>query len=189
MAKNSVYVGVVILAVIAVVLGYKIYQQQTALKGQPGQSNQPVQNTQQSVLKTTPTTTVKQPATSTSSNQNTNISADRQKISAYPGPSAPDEQKKEFGRIIGDNAQTSDTLDITNCETTPMVLSVKNGQSIKLINNDATVNAILFGPGKQYDVPANGSTTMLVNLGAGINTYRCTGISGSPIVGVFVVTQ
>lgn len=53
MAKNLVYVGVIVLAVIAVVLGYKIYQQ-TALK------NQPVSTSQQPASNTVPKSTNKQ---------------------------------------------------------------------------------------------------------------------------------
>lgn len=40
MAKNWVYVGIATLAIIAGVLGYKIYQQQVILKNQPAINQQ-----------------------------------------------------------------------------------------------------------------------------------------------------
>ena len=180
MTKNGVYIGVAILAVIAVILGYNIYQQTTTGTGA-------TPSDQQSQTRTIPQPTGIEGSSSASSGDTVTIAADRKKIASYPGPSASEEQKKEFGTIIGKNAQTSDTLDITNCNTSPLVLKVKKGSNIKLINNGSTGNAILFGPGKQHEVPANGSITMTVSLDVGINSYRCTGISGSPIVGVFVV--
>ena len=181
MTKTLTYTAVVVLAVIAVVLGYKIYHKTTGVQTPSGQQTQDT---------TVPQTGGNsQPQIQSPTIDSAAIAEDRKKISVYPGPSAPDAQKREFQEIIDRNAQFSDTLDITKCESSPMVLKVRKEADIKLVNNGSTGNAILFGPGKQYDVAAKSSTTMTVNIDVGVNLYRCIGISGNPIIGAFVVTE
>lgn len=183
MSKNFVYTGIGILALIAIVMSYKIYQQQSGYKKSPA---------------STPSYTAKPgtPFSSSKASNNTqtpapsvqDFSAARRVISAYPGPSASDDQKKEYQKVIDTNAQFSGTLDISSCNTTPLVLKVKNGSDLTLVNNDSAVRSIFFGPGKQYDVAAKNSSTIKVDLNTGVNMYRCN-LTDNPIVGVFVVSE
>ena len=174
--------GIAVLVIMAVILGYLIYQETLGPK--------PQSVSQQTQTPTIPQTVGdQQTRQSASATDNAIIAADRKKISEYPGPGAPEAQGKEFQEIIDRNAQSSETLDITKCETNPMVLKVKRGPSIKIVNNDSESNTILFGPDNQYEVPPRDSANMVVDLDPGIHRYRCTSISGSPIVGAFVVTE
>lgn len=175
MARNLVYIGIVVLAIIAVVLGYNIYKQQLAYKQTLTQKQTVIPKKQ---LRPTP-------PSQTSSVSNT-MSEDRQKIATYPGPSAPDDQKKELSRIIEKNVQVSDTLNVTQCNTTPLVLQTIKGADIKLVNDDSVVRSIMFGPGKQYDVPIKKTLTIKPDLNNGINFYRCN-LTGSPIVGIVLI--
>lgn len=179
MTKNIVYFGIVLLAIIAAVLGYNIYKQQTMY--------------QQTTVKPTsaPSTKVSpsKPTSTTQPSVDSRINEDRKIITNYPGVSASDVQKKEFSAVINKYAQTSDTLNITGCNTLPMVLQTKKGADIKLVNDDTQVRSVMLGGGKQYDVPIKGTKTIKVDFkNMGVNLYRCN-LPGNPITGAFLVRE
>lgn len=116
------------------------------------------------------------------------ISADdRRVVSSYLGPGSSLAEKKEFGEVIVRNSIATTKLDISNCQPNPLVIKMKKGTEVKVINNDYVVRSVFFGPNQQYDIPREGNTSFKANLHKGINLYRCNLDNQNPIVGAFLL--
>lgn len=132
MAKNLVYVGVIVLAVIAVFLGYKIYQQQTL-------TNKTSVTNQQPQKRSTPKPRVNQTTPEATQPQTQQPSASE--ISAVlnlPGPNATEAERKKRQDLINKLGSSSDitSLDIAGCIPNPVVYSVRKGTNFKVKNPD-----------------------------------------------------
>src|SRR5688572_18245360 len=108
MSKNLIYVGIAALLIIAVVLGYKIYQQQTGVTPILP-TNLQSQNTSQ------PTTNQ---ATSAAFVESDNP-ADRSAVLNFPDSNASEAEKKKWGEKVISIAKQTNLLGINNCETIP----------------------------------------------------------------------
>lgn len=118
MEKKLAYVGIAVLVVIAVVLGYQIYQQQTGY-------NTPEQNNQQYVTPQVPINT-----------QQTNQPAIESLLKRFVAPHNSPEEKAKFFSDLNAVAKETDLLSVTNCKPNPSVLKVKKGSSFKITNED-----------------------------------------------------
>lgn len=174
MAKNLVYVGVVVLAVIAVVLGYKIYQQQLAYK-QTAPKNQSTTG-QQSGVKTTPKLSPK-PSPLSQSQQTS--AAELAEVLQFPGPNATEAERKEQSDLVnklGNQFGGATFLDISGCNPNPVVYRVKQGGSFKVKNSDQTEHTFYTDPGRKTKIPANLEQTLTskaIGDNYGDYSYNC----------------
>jgi len=179
MSKYLLFFGIVVLAVIAVVLGYQIYKQTTGTGIAP-----PVVQTppiQQSVINTDISQISPLPQ---------NIDIDVESIlKQFPDTTATDEEKTKFNEYLFSLAQEADTLTIVssataNCSPTPKILRVKKETEFKIVNQD-NVDHKLSMFQKDIYAKANTTTTVKTDWGTGAFGYIC-GDTG-PRVGIFII--
>lgn len=170
MAKTLTYLGVVVLVIIAVVLGYKIYQQITS-------TNQSIPTSQQSEDRTIPQSVDRQevtPKTSTSSDQNSNP---EDWIYRFPGDNATQEEKQQFSDNLNRFAKQTEVLEISNnCKSSPLVMRIKKDQEFQIKNTSGTDIKIIIST--QYQIPIGANTAKTVKAyfgGIGAFGYRCEG--------------
>jgi hypothetical protein len=137
MTKNLTYIGIIVLLIIAIVLGYQIYQQQTGYD--TSSQNQSINNqefvTPQAI---TPNSTATAPLT----NQ---PSAEEIAVLNFPGPNATDAEKKAHSNLVnevGNKVAGTPFLDISGCKPNPIVYRVKRGATFNIKNSDAIDHTI-----------------------------------------------
>ena len=159
-------VGVVVLAVIAVVLGYQIYKQTTGAGiAPPVVQTPPVQQTQDTSVQPTQQQTTQQ----------TLPSAEEQAlVKAIPDPNSSLEEKIEYNKKLEKFEKVTDMVEITNCWPYPFIARVREDTDLKIKNNDSVDNIIFIGQ-KQINVPANTTVTTEPGKGDGITNLTCNG--------------
>lgn len=179
MAKNLVYIGIAVLAVIAVVLGYQIYQQ-TVSKKAPTTRQQP------------PTRTITQPVGTQSSTQTapqkTELTAKEKQVLNFPGPNASQEEKNAWEAVVrklGAESEGVAYLDISGCKPNPVVYRVKLDSSFMVKNSDQKDHEIYNA--KRVTIKANSTQTLRtqeIGSNIGLLGYGC---DGSPGLGVGII--
>lgn len=174
MTKKLVYVGVVVLALIAVILGYKIYQQtissQSAPKPKPSAEFQDV--------------TIPKPGVNNSQQTDTSSqSIDLDSIfKRFPGPNATAEEIQSFHDYLYTISRETGLITLKDCKADPQVLRVKKGQEFKIKNEDS-VDHKLTMPGKQVSVKAAGEITLTASE-IGEYGYGCDTAPNKSNVGI-----
>lgn len=174
MSKNLIYVGIAALVIIAVVLGYKIYQQQiqippTASTGDQSQNISEAPLTNQA----------------TSAPASTIDNAERQKLFSFPGPDATEAERKSHSDLVnklGNQFASSTFLDITGCQPNPIVYRVKLGGSFRVKNSDQIDHTL--STDKKTVVKAGSDTTIsstAIGDKPGDYGYGCDGSTGSGV--------
>lgn len=175
MPKKLVYAGIIALAVIALVLGYKIYQQQIGKGEQSITPNQQVNNA------TTPNSEVNQ-ATPDASLSRTPSAAEISAVLNFPGPNATAEERKKHSDLVnklGDEAGFS-FLNISGCKPVPVVYRVKLGSTFKVKNTDSVDHTIYTA--KKVTIKANSEQTLNskeIGDNLGDYGYGCDNSSGA----------
>lgn len=170
MAKNLVYIGVIVLAVIAIVLGYKIYQQTLANRATP-QTTTPSQQVQ---TKITPPKITPQPVGTTS--QSSTPTAEQLAALNFPGPNATESEKKKHAELVDKMSVISSELNITNCQFSPPILKALQGSSITIRNDGQDAQTLHWGT---KDIVIQPTSQKVVNLrewfgnGLGDHGYSC----------------
>ena len=172
MQRNLVYIGIAGLAVIAVVLGYQIYKQQTGTKTP--------------TVGQTPNITVPQGVGSQQGGQSDTTAPKVQLKFLSTNPSEQD--FKDFYSQAQKYGVEGNKMEFINCEPTPQVLKVPFGSEFDIVNKDNTQTTIIID--KTYTLTANSSQkidtqTIRANAAYGI---RC-GKTGSeaPFTGVLYI--
>jgi len=177
MSKILVYVGIAVLAIIAVVMGYQIYEQTTVIKPPPIQQTQDT-----SVPQTVGNQQTPQPNTQFSSQ------SEYSEILNFDDGSATKEEKRIWYNSIGRLTKGTDTLDISMCKPNPVVVKLNQNTQLKVTNNDNRDRMILRGD-LRYTIPAKQTSTISIkDWGVGILRYRCNTDDGSgAIVGILKI--
>lgn len=184
MAKNLVYVGIAVLAAIAVILGYKIYQQQRAYQ-QVGLTNQSSQPTKQ------PSGVRASPKASPSPQAQQPSAAEVAKVLKFPGANATEAERKNHSDLVnklGNQFGGAAFLDISGCNPNPVVYRVKQGGTFKVKNSDQTDHTIYTSI--RNTIPANSEKTLeskTIGDNMGAYGYGCDGSSGT--VGIIQIVQ
>jgi hypothetical protein len=151
--------------VVALVLGYKIYEK----KSDAPVSNTPIttntQNAQQD--------NIQQDAPSAITNSQIPV-GDLAILRAAIAPSATDEQKEAFFSTVNKYAVNTNSIEITSCLPEPIVAAVKQGGEITLVNNGSKTETIAFDPSHTYTVGAKTSKKIKADLGHGLGDYGYT---------------
>lgn len=180
MSKNLVYIGIAVLIVVALILGYKIYEQQTGYKlgSLRGKSD---------------SVTVKpnRSPSSTESSSTTSKSDKEKSVLNFPADNASPEQMNKFFDEVGRLGVESNTLQIAKCQPSPLVIRVKKGASFNITNSDSVERELIVDPTHKYKVSAGGLVSFKADFGTGILGYRCSGVGfeTQPLVGVINVLE
>lgn len=145
MGKTLLYIGIVGLVIIAVVLGYTIYQQQIT----SSLNNQSVSTNQQYI--TPQVSTNNSTATAPATNQ---LSAQEIAVLNFPGPNATDAEIRQHGELVDKLSIRASALDITNCKPNPLVFEIEEGTTFKVRNTGSVAVELVRGD-KIVTVPAN----------------------------------
>lgn len=91
-------------------------------------------------------------------------------------------------------AQESDTLTIgANCAMEPLVLRLREGAVLNIVNNDTSEHTIAFEDQNFFNVSAGGrraiNITEMFQRGEGVYRYRCNDISLDQNVGVMSIVE
>lgn len=170
MTKNLVYVGIIVLAVVAIYLGYKIYQQQIGLKSQtktPGQQIQSNTSPKPAAPQTTQPTFVLN----------------------FPGPNSSDEETRKFAEDVQANAKETGELNISQCKPNPQVLKVKLGSEFKIKNSDLSEHKIYIAGKEKFSASPNSTVTAKAAFDKGSGTYGYGCDSDNTLAGAFFVVE
>lgn len=178
MSKNLVYIGVAVLFVIAVFLGYKIYQQQYSQQSSTKSTSSQNINTK----------TKASPSQSPTAQQK--VSASDLEILKFPADLSSQEGVK-WMQEVKTKAKTADSLDVSNCQASPIVLNIQNGAELK-ITNKGNSEVSISGIGNISQLTRGGvlNTKITAEGDPAYLGYRCS-LTGSPqnIIGILYVTK
>lgn len=153
---------IIILLVVALVLGQAIYKQHNP---------QPLPPSKPDVPKLMPP----------------DLTADEKAVLIPPSPDAPSAEREKHDALAAKLAKESDSLDITNCHSNPLVLRIKINKNLKVKNSDNIDRKLIFDDTHEYLISKNSTTTVKVDFGkgAGLYGYICEGIG---LTGFILVT-
>lgn len=169
--ERLIYLGILILALTAIVLGALIYNQSRMKFSLPSL-----------------TQTDTQSSTSSTNNINKESSSVEEVIRNFPPENATDEEKAKHFAAVNTLAQEGDRLEINDCQVSPPILKVKNKQNFQIVNTGDTDQAIYVT--KEYNIPAGQTITVTADFGHGVGTYGygCQSIPNS-LIGIILVTD
>ncbi len=147
MSKNLVYIGIGILAIIAIFMGYKIYQQQVSL-------NQPTSKDQ--------SVSVSQPIT------------EEEKLVKADPLNATLEERTAYRKKLDQFAKDATTVEITNCKPNPLVARVKENTAPNITNNDNAEHVLRLGT-TELKVPAKGTISVKIGKIDLSTNFDCVG--------------
>lgn len=150
---------IIILVSIAILLGVAIFNQQKAKLSQNNSALSSLSSTQPRLL-------------------STSLSDDEKFILFPPSADASKSAKKKHAQIVAKLAKQNDTLEIKDCQPTPLVLLIKQGSKFTIKNDDSTAHNFVIDEEHQYKIPANGSLEIVAQFkyGTGDYGYVCQGV-------------
>jgi hypothetical protein len=166
--------ALVILALIAVVLGYMIFRQ--------GSSNSTAQETPSG-----PESIGAVPAGD--ANRKQDLTSDEQAILSPPKPGSPKEDFERHAQVVAKVAREAPYLDVTGCKAVPLVLRTKYKNSIKFKNTDTVKHAIVLDANHVFEIPPGTTKDVFIDFehGAGIYGFGCDNVPHA--IGMFLVTN
>ena len=167
---------IALLVLVGGVLGYAIYQSRTQKSIQSTGTQGQVTGTDSSISAPAP-------------RERTDLTDEEKQALNPPRPDASDE-RIQYAELISRLAQEADVLVVNNCEPSPVVMLVKAGGTIKVINENTLDHSIVIDPEHVYSVPAEGQAVIDTDefgKGPGIYAYGCD--LSNAAVGVFLLTE
>ncbi len=174
--KNLVYFGVIGLVVVAVILGYNIYQQSqvtTSVKTPAGQQSQSAVTKQSSA-----------PA------QKRQLTAEEKQVLIFPRPNATQSELKAHSDLVNKLGNQSGVpqLDITDCQPTPIVYRVKLGGSFKVKNSDNKEHVFYTQPNLKTTIGANSEKSVpSSSIGAALGDFGYNCDNSTSVVGIIQI--
>lgn len=152
MNRNS---KIVVLVIIAIILGYAVYNQQ------------------QNKLPSSSTSLTTPPIPLTS-----NLTEEEKFILNPPSATASSDLKKKHADTIAKLAKEGSSLEIKDCKPNILVLQVKQGSDLVAKNLDSVKHRLIFDSEHIFELPASGSKTINVDFKYGTGDYGfvCEGI-------------
>lgn len=152
--KNSSNILIVILIGSALLLGYAIYNQY--------QQKLSTNSTKPSQPKLLPT----------------NLTDDERFILSPPSADASRSAKDKHAQTMAKLAKVGDSIEINDCQPTPLVIQVKEGSNLKIVNKDQTAHKITFDDEHIYKIGAKDDLTIKAEFKykAGDYGYICEGL-------------
>lgn len=167
--------GIIGLVIIAVVLGYTIYQQQIA----PSSNNQSVSTNQQSIENKN--ASQNQQDTQQTTQNTTQSLTPKDMLSRFPADNASEAERNVFFDNIRKLGQEVELVSINNCNPTPVILRVKQGRTFTF-RNEGDTDAGLSLKGKSYLIEPKGTLDLKPDWG-GVTSYSC-GTTAAGIISI-----
>lgn len=152
---------------IAIILGYAIFQQFQEKKSSPDQDQQANTNTSPTVTRT----------------------SEELALLNVPGENATNDERREHMDKVLKEAKNGNTLNISGCTPDIVALRVKQGGKLTLVNKDPVNHSIVIDQDHSYSVPANSNTEITVDFGRGAGLYGYGCDRSGKAVGFFVVSE
>lgn len=172
MATKLVYLGVVILTLIAIFLGYKIYQQQVSLEQTASTTqNASIQKIQNN---NSPKPEVQQTQDKITQPQESSIE-EANLVKTAP-LNATVEERIEYSKKLNQFAKDATTIEITDCRPYPLIVRVQENTAPYIVNNDYIEHALRLGE-TDLKVPAKGTISVKIGKIEQYTNFDC--ISGS----------
>jgi hypothetical protein len=156
-----------ILVIIAVVLGYKIYEKKAPASAKPVVTS----NQSTSTPVTTNNTTVKTAAA----------------IPKPPAAGASNTELRAWGELISKLAVPTNKLEITACKPNPAVIALDSGTSFSVTNKDSVSHILVLNPTTTFTIDAGATKSIKADFGKGPGMYAYGCDNGNEPVGVFLV--
>jgi hypothetical protein len=131
------------------------------------------------------------PPTRTDLAQRTDLTPDEKQVlnisSAYSTP----QQRADNYKLAQKLAVKTDTLNIKDCHSNPVVLWVMAKQEFTVVNPDNVAHTIIFNPQFTYTIPANGKSviTPQFEVSPGLYGYGCDKLPGPSGMIIVVAPQ
>lgn len=100
-----------------------------------------------------------------------NLNADEKIALTPPAQNASEEEKKRHFDIAVKLALQTDNLDLTNCNSGPVVLKVKQKQNLMLVNKGSVKRVMIFDEKLQFEIPEKSQKQIVVDFGHGPGLY------------------
>lgn len=116
-----------------------------------------------------------------------NLTEDERFILSPPSADASKSAKEKHAQTVAKLAKEGNSLDIKDCKPNPLVLQVKQGSQIDIVNKDSIEHKIIVDTEHFYNLPANSKKTITVQFkyGTGDYGYVC---EGTGLVGFMHIT-
>ena len=152
----------------AIVLGQAIYRQRSP---QPSKESLPKETNSSNLPKLLPS----------------DLTEDEKAVLNPPSPDAPAAEREKHDALAAKLAKESDSLDITNCRSKPLVLRIKINKNLKVKNSDNIDRKLIFDDTHKYQIAKNSTINLNVDLGHGVGLYGyiCEGVG---LTGFILVT-
>jgi len=169
--------ALVCLALIAVVLGYFVYQKYAAGVSVEVPEQEDVAMEVSESEQTVPST-------------NSALSDEERAILNPPPPGSPEEDFQNHFQSVQQFAVETDILTVgAGCRMTPTVAKAQLGSTLELRNDDGVSHTIVFTSTLSYLVPAHARVLLPINFnqGAGLYGYACD--TNPSAAGMILVTE
>lgn len=115
------------------------------------------------------------------------LTEDEKAVLNPPSPDAPAAEREKHDALAEKLSKESDSLDITNCRSNPLVLRIKNNENLKVKNSDNIDRNLIFDDTHKYQIAKNSTTNLKVDFGHGVGLYGyvCQGVG---LTGFILVT-
>ncbi|OGE17745.1 hypothetical protein A3F00_03920 [Candidatus Daviesbacteria bacterium RIFCSPHIGHO2_12_FULL_37_11] len=160
--KNLIYAGVILIVILLGLWGYYFY-------------NRGIQNIKPEIKANLPATQTPQSGNSIQNSGviNTyNTESDLLKYFAIPNPS--EKEIKSFNTALDKFAKQTNNVNVSKCESSPLVVKIQTGQGVTFRNNDSADLKILIRK-DSYSVSPGQTVNAKPNLPAGVYGYFCEG--------------
>lgn len=150
---------IIILVGIASLLAVAIFNQQKTKLSQNNSASSPAPSIQPKLLPS-------------------NLTDDEKFILFPPSVDASKSAKEKHAQIVAKLAKMGDSIEIKDCQPTPLVLQVKQGSKFTIKNGDTTSHNIVIDEEHQYKIPANGNLEIVAQFkySTGDYGYICEGV-------------
>lgn len=106
-----------------------------------------------------------------------------------PSQDSTQEEKQQHFELVLRIAKEADYLDISQCIPSPVVFKVKNDERFTVKNPDAVEHTIGLDPDHIFSVPAQSTKTIVADFGHGAGLYGYGCDASTKAVGLFLVAQ
>ena len=158
--SNTLKSVVVVLAIIAIFLGYKIYS-----------VRQESSTAETNVGDDLSSETDEYAPVSSSDYTNTDVLK-------TPNIDSPESEKIGFADLVRAKAVETNVLNITSCKPQPIAIAVKNGSTLTLKNSDTVARTISFG-GTEESYKVEPKSTRSIEINKQVETIYAYGCDGS----------
>lgn len=175
--KYAIPLTIAVLAAVAVLLGYSLYNQFGAPKPAPStKAPPPAASSSQQAL---PTGSQAQPSQGAGGASGkppwvATLSATERSFFTIPGADASQEEKESHASLVRKNTQSAGEVSIQkDCQPSPLAFAADNTLTFKVKNTDTVSHTVKIGPTGRYTLAPGESSTVTLEKKGTILGYAC----------------